>query len=153
MKGRAPKPIALHRAQGTYRKDRHGGTPEPRAAVPTSPTWLDAEAQEVWVYFSGRLAEVNVLTELDQQALAIYCNAAARLARAEKAIATTGEVIKTPAGFAAPNPWIGIAQKSQETMLRYGQELGLSPAARTRLKVSPPIEQSSRNRFFKKGTN
>jgi P27 family predicted phage terminase small subunit len=137
VKGRPPTPVALHRAQGTYRADRHGGTPEPKAAVPKAPAWLDKEAKKVWRYFSARLAAVKVLTELDREALAIYCTSAARLAKAEKAIATTGEVIKSPAGFAQPNPWIGIAQKCQEMMLRYGQELGLSPSARARLRISP----------------
>ncbi len=137
MRGRTPTPIALHRAQGSYRPDRHGGTPEPKAATPKAPKWLSKDAKALWRYYSARLAEVRVLTELDQSCLAVYVTAAARLAKAETEIAKTSEVIKTPAGFAAPNPWIGIAQKCQEMMLRYGQELGLSPASRTRIKINP----------------
>ena len=150
MKGRTPTPIAVHRAQGTYRADRHGNAPEPKPATPKAPTWLTAEAKKLWRYFAARLAAVNVLSELDQQALGIYCSAAARVAKAEKAIAQTGEIVKSPAGFAQPNPWIGIAQKCQEMMLRYGQELGLSPASRTRIKVAPQAAApvSARKRDF-----
>jgi len=137
VRGRAPTPVAIHRANGTYRADRHGNTPEPKAAIPKAPAWLNAEAKKLWRYFAARLAEVRVLTDLDQQPLAVYCTAAARLAKAEAAIAKLGEVVKTAAGFAAANPWIGIAGKCTETMLRYGAELGLSPASRTRIKISP----------------
>jgi P27 family predicted phage terminase small subunit len=137
VRGKIPTPIAIHRAQGTYRADRHGNTPEPKPAIPKAPAWLDKEGKKLWRYFAPRLAEVRVVTELDQQCLAIYCSAAARLAKGEAAIAEKGEVVKSPAGFAQPNPWIGIIQKCQEVMLRYGQELGLSPASRTRIKVAP----------------
>jgi P27 family predicted phage terminase small subunit len=140
MKGRPPTPIAIHRARGSYRANRHGGTPEPPAAAPKVPKWLSKEAKTVWRYHAPRLANVQVLTELDQQCLAIYCCNAARLAKAEVAIAQSGEVIKTPAGFAAPNPWVAVGQKCQEMMLRYGQELGLSPAARARIKIVPKPE-------------
>ena len=130
-------PVAIHRAQGTYRESRHAGALEAKAKTPKVPTWLDAEGKKLWRYFSVRLADVQVLTELDQQALGIYCAAAARLAKGELAIATMGEVIRTPAGFAAPNPWVGITEKCQQTMLRYGAELGLTPASRAKIRINP----------------
>ncbi|MGO9919510.1 MAG: phage terminase small subunit P27 family [Isosphaeraceae bacterium] len=137
MKGRTPLPIAIHRAQGSFRADRHGGSPEPKAATPKAPKWLGKEAKALWRYFASRLAEVRVLTELDQQCLAVYVAAAARLAKAEAEIAKTGEVVKSPAGFAVTNPWVQIALKCTETMRHYGEQLGLSPAARTRIKINP----------------
>jgi P27 family predicted phage terminase small subunit len=143
MKGRPPIPIAVHIAAGTFRPNRHGSSPQPGAAIPKAPAGMNKDARKLWRYFAARLAKVRVLTELDGEALAIYCSAAARRAKAEAEIARTGEVIKTPAGFAAVSPWLSVQQKAAELMLRYGQELGLSPAARTRLKTSPMQANSS----------
>jgi P27 family predicted phage terminase small subunit len=142
--------VALHRLQGTYRKSRHGNTPEPDAAIPKVPPGMDKEARKWWRYYAPRLAKLRVLTEVDRECLAIYCTAAARRERAEIEILKTGAVVKTPAGFAAVNPWLNVSNKAAEIMLRYGQELGMSPASRTRIKVSPsPLPQvPSRDRGF-----
>ena len=129
-------PIAIHRQRGTFRADRHGGRPEPPAAVPKAPKAMNAEAKKLWKYYSVRLAAERVLTGLDGQALFCYCISAARLAKAEQQIAIGGEVVKTAAG-AGPNPWLQIAAKCQEMMLRYGQELGLSPLSRSKIRVEP----------------
>ncbi len=83
MRGRKPIPTAIHIAQNTYRKDRHANTPMPEAAIPKAPTGMDKTARKLWRYFAARLAKVRVLTELDGEALAIYCSAAARRDKAE----------------------------------------------------------------------
>jgi P27 family predicted phage terminase small subunit len=149
MRGKVPLPIAIHRAQGTYRADRHGASPEPKAAIPKAPTWLSKEARKVWRYYASRLADVRVLTEIDRECLGIYVTAAARLAKAEAEIAKTAEVVKSPAGFAVVNPWVNVALKCTETMRHYGEQLGLSPASRTRIKVGPKPQPAvaSRPRF------
>jgi P27 family predicted phage terminase small subunit len=139
-------PIAIHRQRGTYRADRHGGRPEPKPAIPKAPKAMGVEAKKMWRYFATRLAAERVLTGLDQQALFVYCCAAARLAKAEKAIAEMGEVVKTVTG-AGPNPWLAIAAKCQEMMLRFGQELGLSPLSRTKIKVEPEQAPALASRF------
>jgi P27 family predicted phage terminase small subunit len=92
-----------------------------------------------------------VLTEIDRECLAIYCTTAARREKAEIELAKTGAVVKTPAGFAAVSPWLTVANKAAELMLRYGQELGLSPASRTRIKTQPQAAPATtgRDRFFK----
>jgi P27 family predicted phage terminase small subunit len=140
MRGRIPTPTAIHILQGTFRKNRHGSAPQPESAIPKAPPEMDKTARKLWSYYARRLAKVRVLTGLDREALAIYCSAAARRAKAEAEIAKTGEVIRTPAGFATVSPWLTVATKSAELMLRYGQELGLSPAARTRIKTAPATD-------------
>ena len=151
MRGRIPKPVAQHRLEGTYRNRRHGNSPEPDAAIPKAPPGMDDEAHKWWKYYAPRLVKVRVLTALDRETLAVFCTAAARRAKAEIEIAKTGEVVKSPAGFATVNPWVNIATKAAELMLRYGQELGLSPASRTRIKVQPTTQPatSGKDRFFK----
>ena len=46
MKGRIPQPIALHVANGTYRKDRHGNTLEAQAAIPKTPSGMNKDAAQ-----------------------------------------------------------------------------------------------------------
>jgi P27 family predicted phage terminase small subunit len=149
MRGRTPQPVAYHIANGTYRRDRHGGTPQPQAAIPKAPAGMDAAARKLWRYYAPRLVKVRVLTELDREALATYCSAAARRAKAESEIAKTGEVVRSPAGFAAVSPWLNVANKAAEIMLRYGQELGLSAAARTRIRAAPQQPNTSASELLR----
>ncbi len=51
----------------------------------------------------------------------------------------TPTLIKLPSGYIQPSPWLGIANKSQELMLRYLGELGLSPVSRARVSALPAI--------------
>jgi hypothetical protein len=46
-------------------------------------------------------------------------------------------LIKTPSGLVS-SPYIRILDRTAKTMLRAVQELGFSPAARTRIKAPPP---------------
>jgi hypothetical protein len=41
--------------------------------------------------------------------------------------------VKTPSGYVQQSPWLGIAHKQLELMGRYMVELGLTPAARSRV--------------------
>ena len=50
MKGRIPQPIALHVANGTYRKDRHGNTLEAQAAIPKTPSGMNKDVRKLWRY-------------------------------------------------------------------------------------------------------
>lgn len=52
MKGRIPQPIALHVANGTYRKDRHGNTLEAQAAIPKTPSGMNKDARNFWRYYA-----------------------------------------------------------------------------------------------------
>ena len=67
--------------------------------------------------------------------LATYCGLLSRLAEAESAIAREGAVLETVTGHRRPSPWVHIASKCVALLATYGAELGLSPAARSRVKV------------------
>ena len=140
-------PISIHRARGSFRADRHGGRPEPKPAIPKPPAGMDKAARALWRYYAPRLAELRVLSALDRETLAIYVRAVARLNKAEAAILETGEIIRTPAGFASPSPWIGIAQKCIETIRFYGGALGLTPESRSKIRVEPAQAPALASRF------
>jgi len=126
---------------GTYRRDRDNGQdPRPQAGIPKLPAHLDRQARKVWRYYAPILSESRILTMVDREALACFCVAAGRRAQAEMELAKTGPVVKSPSGYPIQNPWLAVANKAMEQMLKWGQELGLSPAARSRLHVMPATQ-------------
>ena len=76
-----------------------------------------------------------VLTQIDRTVLAAYCQAYGRWVEAERKLATTPPLLKTPAGYVQVSPWITISNKQVELMTRLMAELGLTPSARSRLAV------------------
>jgi P27 family predicted phage terminase small subunit len=47
-------------------------------------------------------------------------------------------LLKTPAGYVQPSPWLAIASKQLELMAKFMAELGLTPSARSRLAIRMP---------------
>ncbi len=47
--------------------------------------------------------------------------------------------MKTPSGYVQQSPWLTIVHKQLEIMGRYMVELGLTPAARSRVMADSPI--------------
>ena len=84
------------------------------------------------------LNEIGLLTQIDRVVLATYCKAYGRWVEAERKLAETPPILKTPAGYVQVSPWIDIANKQVELLTRLASELGLSPSSRSRLAVQVP---------------
>lgn len=108
------KPIAHHKAAGTYRKDRHGGWSEPHdleTVPPAPPESLTPPARKEWERIVHVLGTSGRLTALDSVVLQQYCELAA-----EHAI--------DPRNFSA----------AKHTQLRMcASELGLTPTSRSKV--------------------
>jgi len=61
-----------------------------------------------------------------------------RWVEAERKLAETPPILKTPAGYVQVSPWMTIANKQVELMTRLMGELGLTPSSRSRLAVQVP---------------
>ena len=87
---------------------------------------------------------MGLLTEIDGDAFAEYCQAKARRIQAEREIAKGGAVISSgEKGYLAPSPWVAIARQEREAVARFGARFGLTPADRVGLETrepSPPDE-------------
>lgn len=146
---RPPTPTALKVLQGTYRADRHGGQePQPALEHPDCPELLTGEARALWEHLAPRLYRLGLLTELDAPALAATCSAYGRWHTAEKHLAEQGDVVKSPSGYPIINPYLSISKAAWKQYRDGLQEFGLSPAARTRLHVTPPTAPNAKDRFF-----
>ena len=69
----------------------------------------------------------------------LYCRAWGRWVEAEERLRETPPLVKTPSGYIQQSPWLTIAHKQLELMGRYMVELGLTPAARSRVMADTPI--------------
>jgi len=86
------------------------------------PQYLDPSARAKWELMA---ATVDVTKPGNADALAAYCVAYSRWIAAEAKVAELGLIVKTPAGFAAENPYLGIVKKMMVEMHRWGKELGI----------------------------
>ncbi|EGP09594.1 phage terminase small subunit [Bradyrhizobiaceae bacterium SG-6C] len=70
---------------------------------------------------------------MDRAALATYCGAYALWAEATEAIQKFGTMVKSPSGYPMQSPYIAIANRQAEIMMRIASEFGFTPASRSRI--------------------
>jgi P27 family predicted phage terminase small subunit len=87
---------------------------------------------------TAELAKLNLITKLDRGALATYCVAYALWIEAIEQIQKYGAMIKSPTGYPVQSPYLAIANRQAEIMLRVASEFGFTPASRSRISVPPP---------------
>jgi len=139
MRGRKPVPTPLRLVSGNPgKRPLNALEPKPRVTVPTCPAHLSPSAKSEWKRLAKLLHELGVISELDRAALAAYCQSYGRWVEAERKLKETPILLKTPAGYVQPSPWLGIANKNLEMMHKFMTELGLSPVSRTRVSARPP---------------
>lgn len=138
MRGRKPKPTAIKMAAGNPGK-RPLNNREPRfsAERPTPPKHLDAVAKAEWRRIINILGDQGVMTLADRAPLAAYCIAYARWAQAEENVRKYGTVLKSAQGGMFQSPYLSVANKAMEQMVKLSSEFGLTPASRTRIQAEP----------------
>jgi len=92
--------------------------PRPEPVVPECPPELSPGAQREWARLTGELSKLNLITNLDRGALATYCGAYALWAEATEAIQKFGAMVKSPTGYPMQSPYISIANRQAEIMMR-----------------------------------
>ncbi len=141
MRGRKPKPTKLKVLTGNPgKRPLNYNEPRPEPAIPDCPPELSEAAQREWNRLVGELSKLNLLTHLDRAALAAYCNAYAMWVEAIEAIQKYGSMVKSPTGYPIQSPYVAIANRQAEIMLRISAEFGFTPASRGRI-AAPPTEQ------------
>lgn len=136
MRGRIPKPTAVKIIEGNPGKRRiNGSEPKPPSSLPDCPDYLAPEAKAEWARLAGVLNQIGLLTQVDRTLMAAYCQTYARWVEAERKLAETPLILRTPAGYIQQSPWLSISNKQLELMAKYMTELGLTPASRSRLAI------------------
>ena len=136
MRGRKPKPTHLKLIEGNPgKRPINGREPKPPTDQPTCPAHLSPTAKAEWKRRAATMNAIGLLTRIDRTVLATYCQAYGRWVEAERKLAETPPLLKTPAGYVQVSPWITISNKQVELMTWLMAELGLTPSARSRLAV------------------
>jgi len=139
MRGRKPKATATKKLEGNPGKRKlNNREPKYGAELPRCPHHLSKAARVEWRRLVRELGASGVLKVADRDALAAYCTAFARWAEAEAMIVKSGPVLKSEGGGLYQNPYLSIANRSIDQLIKIGSEFGLTPSSRTRLKVEKP---------------
>jgi P27 family predicted phage terminase small subunit len=139
MRGRRPKPTRLKLLTGNPgKRPLNEREPEPEPSVPDCPPELGAVARREWDRLVVELGKLRILTNLDRAALASYCGAYALWAEAMEQIQKYGAMVKSPSGYPQQSPYLAIANRQAEIMMRIASEFGFTPASRSR--ISAPKE-------------
>jgi len=153
--GRPRKPTNLRVLEGNPgKRPIPENEVKPKPVMPICPKMLKGEALEEWNRISVKLQELGLLTEIDNAALAAYCQCYARWMQAEDFLEKyshdangnfNGFMIKAPSGYLQQLPQVSIAQRYAKLMSDYLGKFGLSPADRAGL-VAPKAPEKA-NKF------
>jgi P27 family predicted phage terminase small subunit len=140
-RGPAPLTTPMLKLRGSPRASMNRDEPAPRPGRPRCPRWLDKEAKRAWRELVPELEFMGVLARIDRYALTRYCQLWARWVKAEQFIQKYGETypLKDENGKVKcfmPWPQAAVIATLSQQMMRLEQEFGLTPSARTRLRVA-----------------
>ena len=136
MRGRRPKPTRLKVLTGNPgKRPLNPNERRPEPVMLECPPELGPAAQREWTRLVSELSSLNMITSLDRAALATYCGAYALWAESTEAIQKFGAMVKSPTGYPMQSPYISIANRQAEILMRIASEFGFTPASRSRISV------------------
>jgi P27 family predicted phage terminase small subunit len=142
---RTPTRLKLLRGNpGKQRLPVNEPMPQIAASCPEPPAFVTGHAADQWWIAAPELHRLGLLTVVDVPMLAAFCQAYARMRVAEEALARMsdrdetmlhGLLIKTVDGATKRNPLTTVIELAVKDMLACGSQLGMTPAARSRIAV------------------
>lgn len=139
MRGRKPTPTRVKLLRGNPgKRPLNEGEPQPTPLAPACPSELSQGAKDEWNRIIAELVQLGLMTTLDRAALATYCEAYAIWLDAIQAIHKFGPLVKSPNGYPQVSPYLAIANKQAEIMIRIASEFGFTPASRSRISTGEP---------------
>jgi len=127
-------PTELKLIAGTRKGRINRDEPQPESGVPICPS-RDPEVREVWDYTIDQLLKMRTVTMADRDTLHAYCEQVLVHRRALQVVAEEGAIVEGPHGM-KQHPALGIVQTSATLMRSLGGLFGLTPSARSAIKVS-----------------
>ena len=156
-------PISAHlkllRGSPGHQKIHEEVQPELAPDIPEPPKHLHRYASAEWRRIATECYRLRLLTTLDVQSLAAYCQAYAHWRKAIEQIAraetlnpdsggmTVARIDKEGNTYHIRNPMLTAANHAAREMLRFASEFGLTPAARARLASGLSAGEKPRGKF------
>lgn len=142
---------------GAGRKSTHRAVASFRAGLPPPPAWLSVAGRHYYRHYGRQLESSHVITHADRDTLATYAAMLAEIATLTRLINAKGfqRSLVTDMGVKT-NPIVTQWQQAMSRARQLAQDLGLTPASRSRVQVVAPTtadtEQQRRAAFFKAPT-
>lgn len=153
--GRKKTPTAVLKIRGSWRAKTRKSEPKPPRGKPDCPEILSEAAKEKWNQLIPILDDMGLLSKIDGDAIARYCESWARWADAIKWIHEKGEFypLKDDNGNVKclqQFPQVGIANHMAEQMNRLAAQFGMTPSARAGLSVDPGTnkKENTKEKYF-----
>jgi P27 family predicted phage terminase small subunit len=157
-RGPKPKPVAIHKLQGSYQRVRHAKrAQEPHAegalAECAPPEWMTADQQRIWREVIAE-APKGILRQADRRMMINYVvladrfETAARTQIALDAKSTAPLLVRGAAGTAI-SPYVRIMNQCTALMTQLQGEMAFSPSGRARLgqPQAPGLDEAAYRRF------
>jgi P27 family predicted phage terminase small subunit len=141
------KPIETKALQGTLQnRNSRARKVSAKAGTPIAPSWLSKVGRAEWRRILPLLIERGSLTAADATAPGSYCMCVSRYVTALSSLEERGTEVETTvldSNGAAHKKWVinpilKVAESSERSMFRFLRELGITPAARERVKPTKP---------------
>ena len=156
LRGPRPQPTHLKLLRGNPgRRPLNDREPQPRPGKATAPSWLHGKARRAWRRLAPMLARLGVLTEADEDALALLCSALGEYTECRQAIRETGSVYLTTTAtgdtMVRPRPEVAIASDAWRRVHRMMAEFGMTPSSRSRLQTGGNDDEDPFSEFLRGG--
>lgn len=154
MRGRKPVPRALKIARGNPGQRRlSDDEPQPSTEIDLAvPEILadDPDARQEWESKAPMLHRLGLLSEVDLDALILYCATFSRWKQAERQLRKFGMIVTAgKSKFPIVSPYLAISTKAQNQCRAMLIEFGLTPVSRSRVHTpKKETPDAQRERFF-----
>jgi P27 family predicted phage terminase small subunit len=125
------------RAGVSHSSPKHA-TRKLRPKPPTRPAWLSPVGARVWDRVVKELEPLGVLSVVDRDVLAAYCDAAAFAKDARDQIRKDGLAVRGQHGEPVKHPLYQVWTQSVGLVEKLGTRLALNPSARLRMLAELP---------------
>jgi len=138
-------PTELKKQRGTLRKDRlNENEPKLPSVIPPIPTWLSEDGQKAFSELSNLLHDMSVLTQADELALTLLCDAYSEYKNAKEVVNQLGATMEVTSregnSKSVIRPEVQIANQSFVRVFQLLKEFGLTPSSRAKVNA---IENAS----------
>jgi len=156
MKGRKPTPAKVTALRGNPGKRKKvDNAPHFDVAIPQPPDHLSADALLIWDETAREMEAKQIVTRLDEAALALYCQVYADLKAHTIKARSEEEFVESKRGMMQMNPRLRYIRNLQEQLIKIAAELGITPVARNKVKMigkgpaQPTKEEKLAEKLFK----
>ena len=127
---------------------------QPELGMPNCPEWLDAKMRKKWHKIGPELVALGLLSIIDGDIFGSYVETATRYGEVcEKLDSIEKCTATTPNGFEVQSALVSIRNTLQKQLVTLSREFGMSPSARSSIKVNTQQPDMFGDQFdeFKQG--